>query len=309
MKPRHLMRQGPVLRALGRAAWSAVRYQLQQADRSAAGAGGSGPIPGPELHETVPPRDPRLIRDYIRHVGGDPGWYRGVLPPHLFPQWAFPSLARTLDGLSYDVSRMLNAGCRMEVRQPLPADEPLQLRAHLEEVDDNGRRAIMTQQLWTGTASAPDALFCEVHPIIPLGGGGGGGGGGKKGKKKDKPRVPVDAREIDRWKLSTRAGGVYASLTGDINPIHWSMSYARMSGFRSVILHGFSGMARTIESLNRNLWSGRSGLLREAEFRLVRPIVLPARVGVYVDDRGGVWAGDAPGGPAYVTGTYTTRNG
>jgi len=302
MKTRHLLRQGPVLGALGKAAVTAIRYQIHAGKHEAAGPAPA--IPGPELRERVPARDPRLIRDYIRHVGGSPGSYKGVVPPHLFPQWAFPILARTLDGLSYDVSRMLNAGCKMEVLRPLPAGEPLEFRAHLEEVDDDGRRAIMTQHLVTGTATAPDALRCEVHPIIPLGGGGGG-----KKKKKDKPRVPVDAREIDRWRLSTKVGGTYASLTGDVNPIHWSLSYARMSGFRSVILHGFSGMARTVESLNKGLWSGRADRLESAEFRLVRPVVLPARVGVYVDDRGGVWAGDAPGGPAYVTGTYTTRNG
>lgn len=303
MRPRHLMRQGPVIGALGKAAWTAVRYQLGEAGWPVGPREGGGPIPGPTLEETLPPRDPGMVRDYIRHVGGDPGWYEGVLPPHLFSQWSFPILARTLDGLSYDVSRMLNAGCRMVIHRPLPAGEPLQLRAHLEEVDDDGRRAIMTQHLWCGTPSAPDALFCEVHPIIPLGKGGGGK------KKKDKPRVPTSAREIDRWRLSPRVGGEYASLTGDVNPIHWSMAYARMSGFRSVILHGFSGMARTIESLDRGLWSGRPGMLAEAEFRLVRPVVLPARVGVFVDDLGGVWAGDAPGGPAYVTGTYETRNG
>ena len=40
----------------------------------------------------------RLIRDYIRHVGGDPAWYRGRVPPHFFPQWGFPLGARALEG-------------------------------------------------------------------------------------------------------------------------------------------------------------------------------------------------------------------
>ena len=41
--------------------------------------------------------------------------------------------------------------------------------------------------------------------------------------------------------------------------------------------------------------------------RFTRPLVLPARVGVYV--RGDkVWVGDAPGGPAYLEGTFKIRN-
>ena len=41
------------------------------------------------------------------------------------------------------------------------------------------------------------------------------------------------------------------------------------------------------------------------DVRFVRPLILPAKVGLYVDGQGGVWVGDAPGGPAYMQGSYT----
>jgi len=260
-------------------------------------------LPGRELTATLPPRHPNLIRDYVRAVGGEPLWYRGTVPPHLFPQWGFPILARTLDPLTYDLRRILNAGCRMEVRHPLPADEPLELRARLSNVDDDGRRALLTERLITGTASAPDAIDCRITALVPL----PKKGEGEKGKKKERPRVPTDAREIHRWRLSATSGRDFAFLTGDVNPIHWVTVYAKMAGFKSRIAHGFSGLARLAESLNRQLWSGDVSRLASLEVRFVRPLPLPAEVGVFVDDAGGCHVGEAPGGPAYFSGTYEER--
>jgi len=66
-------------------------------------------------------------------------------------------------------------------------------------------------------------------------------------------------------------------------------------------------MARAIEALNRGLFAGDVTALQEIDVRFTRPLVLPARVGVYV--RGDkVWVGDAPGGPAYLEGTFKLRN-
>lgn len=291
---RHLFKQGPVIATLVKTLSSSVVRKVR-------GQEGSAPTaPGPVHRRTVGPRDRRLVRDHIRHLGGDPSWYRGTLPAHLSPQWGFPLLARTLADVPWDLTKILNAGARLEMRAPLPDDEPLELEAYLAQVDDDGRRVLLTERLVTGTASAPEALVTEVTAIVPL-------ARSKKGKKKNRPRVPEKAREIDRWTLPARAGLDFALTTGDFNPIHWSAPYARLFGFRSRILHGFAAMARAMESFNRNLLYGRVEKLTSIEARFVRPLALPARPGVYVDGQGGVTVGDVPGGRAYLTGTYTTR--
>ena len=41
----------------------------------------------------------------------------------------------------------------------------------------------------------------------------------------------------------------FAKLTGDFNPIHWVPAYARASGFRSCILHGFATMSYAMEAI------------------------------------------------------------
>jgi acyl dehydratase len=249
------------------------------------------------LRDTVAPLPADLVRDYVRHVGGDPAAYRGVLPPHLWPQWGFPLAARTLTGIPYPIARVLNGGCRMEVNAPLPAGEALQVSARLEDIDDDGRRAVLHQRVVTGTKAHPEALVGHLYAVVPLAKG--------NGAPSAKPRVPDDAAELGYWRIPADAGLQFAKLTGDFNPVHWIRPYARAFGFPSTILHGFSTAARAIEGMNRAMFAGDVRRIRVFDCKFTRPLVLPARVGLYVAGDG-VFVGDAPGGPAYLVGTYTT---
>ncbi|MCP4680618.1 MAG: hypothetical protein GY854_35070 [Deltaproteobacteria bacterium] len=295
---RHLFQQGPVIESLLKTVASSLPL-------GPLGVGKSEGASTRFIHkDTVPPRDPELVREYIRHVGGDPAWYRGVLPPHMFPQWGFPIMTRALQGQPYNLVRALNGGCRLEVFHDIPANKPLLLRARLEKVEEDGKKVLLTQRLTTGTAEQPQCLVSHVTAIIPL---GDPKKGNKSEKKKEKPRVPIDGREIARMRLEPKCGLEFAFVTGDVNPLHWLAPYARMSGFKNPILHGFSGMARAVEALNRTLWSGKVNTLQSFEARFVRPLVLPATASVFIDKRGGVFVGKAPGGPATLTGSYTTK--
>lgn len=297
VSPVFALQQGPVVAALARTAWKALRQKK--------GAGVPPPptTPGLDIHETVAPRPPDLVKAYIRHVGGDPSAYRGTVPFHLFPQWAFPCLGRTLDDVRYDLLSILNGGCRATINAPLPAGKPLLLKARLDRVDANERRAVLVQHLETGPTDRPDALVVEQTSLVPF----PRMKGAKKGKKKTPARVPETARELGRFRVGANSGLEFALLTGDFNPLHWVRPYAQAFGHPTTILHGFSTMARSIEILNRALWAGDVSRLRSIDVRFARPLRLPGDVGVYVDGKGGLTAGAAPGGPAYLTGTYTTR--
>ncbi|MCB9687092.1 MAG: hypothetical protein H6738_16990 [Alphaproteobacteria bacterium] len=285
---RHLLSQGPVVRALLRAGVAAARGPSTGAPLD---------VPTSVLRQTVPARPAELVRDYVKHCGGDPGAYKGVLPAHLFPQWGFPLLARTLEGIPYDLRKVLNGGCRIEIHRPLPANEPLHLEAWLDKIDDNGSRAVLHQRLRTSTASAPEALDCWMYAVVPL--------SKDKGdkKKKERPRVPQEARELARWRIEAQHARDFAKLTGDVNPVHWLPPYAKAAGFRSTILHGFATLGRAVEGLNRSRFAGEVGRLATIDVKFVRPLLLPARAGLYVHDHD-VFVGTAPGGPAYLTGTF-----
>ncbi len=196
----------------------------------------------------------------------------------------------------------------MENRAPLAAGEPLLVRVRIESIDDDGKRAIVTQRIVTGTARQPEAIVADLRAFIPLASkkDESNGANGKK-PAKAKPSVPAGVHEIAFLRIKDDAGLDFAKLTGDFNPIHWVKPYARSAGFRTVILHGFSTFARAIEALNRARFAGDPMRLKSIDVRLSRPLVLPARVGVYVSKDGGIWVGDAPGGGAYLEGRYETE--
>jgi len=264
------------------------------------------------------PRSPKLIGSFVRHVGGDPASYRRIVPAHLFPQWGLALVPRVLAGLPYSLAKALNGGCQVEVRHPLPQGQPLHVRARLESIDDDGRRAVIQARIITGTATRPDCIVADLFVIVPL---------AKKdekdkkskGVKRERPRVPTHARELSRYRLGTRAGLDFAKLTGDFNPIHWIPGAARATGFRNVILHGFGTMSRAWEGVIRNVYAGDPSRITQWDCRFTRPLVLPAKVGLYVhdspdadgadgadgpNDEHRVYVGDAAGGPAYLVGHY-----
>jgi hypothetical protein len=290
---KHVISQRRVIGALARAVvLGAVRKTK-----------GAPKTPGPEIHATVPSPSDALVSDFVRLVNGDPSAYKKSLPPHLFPHWAFPAILRALESVPYPTTRIVNGGCTLRIEKPIPKGEALDVTARLAEVDDNGRRALIRVDVVTGTRSAPNALSAEFRALVPLGKGDKRGKGGF-----DKPRIADKAREIAFFDLPKRSGLDFAKATGDFNPIHWAPRYAKAMGFRSVILHGFGSMSFTFEGLARGLFAGSVGRIRVLDANFVRPLVLPARAGLYVWGDGEVGLGDAPGGPAYLLGRYEATN-
>jgi len=125
---------------------------------------------------------------------------------------------------------------------------------------------------------------------------------GGSGKRK-LHEVPGDARELGRLSVPAHAGRDFARLTGDLNPVHWLSPYARLLGFPSVINHGFSSMARTLELLIRTTYEGDPRALRSFECRFTKPLLLPAEVGVFTQgERIYLW--QAQGSPTYLEGCH-----
>ena len=289
---RHIVHQGPMISMVLRMIFSVIKGPLRR----------TRPIPTqfPEapITRTFPPLPDALIDDFIVTMGGDVELYRNSVPAHLFPQWCFPLVGETIVDLPYSMAKMLNAGCRMEVKGTLPRGKELQVQANIESIDDDGRRAVVLVRVVTGTSEEPEALVCTVSVLFQI-----KRSGGKSGK--EKPCIPENTNEIERWQLSKRSGLHFALLTGDFNPVHWIGLYARLSGFKNVILHGLGTMARAVETLNRCVLDGHPEHLHTLELRFTRPLVLPATPAVYCTENGEVFVGDKPGKTPYAMGNYT----
>ena len=288
---KYALKQGPVIAALGRTAFAAVKQRFD-------GVSDSIETPGPTFTDVIPPRDAGMVRDYLRWAGGDVSAWKGRVPAHLFPQWGFPLISKTLAGVPYPLAKVLNGGCRVQIHGDLPIDEPLHLSARLEGIDDDGRRAVLHQRLVTSLSSGTPVVTTDLYAIVPL---------RKKGQKKKKKTpilVPTTAREIGWHQLAKNAGLEFACLTGDFNPIHWVPVYARAAGFKNCILHGFGTLAIALETMNRTLWAGDTRRLAWVDVRFVKPLLLPQSVGIYIDGENELYVGAAPGSPAWLTGSY-----
>ena len=299
---RHLPAQLPVIAALG------STLLRRRGDKATLGR---------ELVETLAPPQPALVRDYIEHVGGDPAAYRSTIPPHLFPHWSFPLAAKTLAGLPYPLTRIINAGCKLDLRAPLPANTPLIVRASLTSIDDDGHRVLLTQRIVTGTAQTPDAVVATITALIPLrsnragtiGTGRNGSSNGANGASglngrtshdaKVSRHVPYQAHELARWSLAHDSGLAFAVLTGDFNPIHWLARAGVAAGFGGPILHGFAMLARAYEGIARTRFAGDVSGPRTIEARFTRPLRLPADVSLFALGNE-AWLADAPGTAPYL---------
>lgn len=297
----HLRQQLPVLSAIGRVAFESARTRVRR-------PGARRPaltLPGPVHREVVPARPRSLIESYLRHIGAFPGAYPGVVPPALFPQWCFPlqlrALIEPMRARGYDLARALNGGVSMDIRAPLPDDEPLQVTAQLVALEDTDTKVVLTVELITETSQAPRALVVKSSIFLPR-----RRASSKAGKSREAYLVPVGSKQIDSWRVGTSAGLQFALLTGDFNPIHWVGPAAKLSGFNSVIMHGFSAMGRAIEAVIREELKGDPQALGQFACRFTRPLELPANVRVFVRNRE-LWVGEGPNTRAFLTGSFVPK--
>jgi hypothetical protein len=279
-----------MLTTIGRVAADALLRRIRPRPRATPTA------PGPEIERSFAPPPERLVRDYLRHVGAEAHSYRGTLPPHLFPQWGLAAAGLALGRVDVPVERVLNAGCCLESLRPLPGGQRLHVRARVERFEPDERRTLIGVRIVTGTATEPDCVAATVVGVIPA--------GRRPGERKpERARVPTDAREIGFWRIGRGAGLDFGLLTGDLNPLHWLAPYARVFGHRGPIMHGFATLARAWEGVVRGRLAGAADALRTMDVRFTRALELPAGVGLYLRGENELCVGDAPGGPAYLTGT------
>lgn len=303
--PRFVLHQKPGLTGIGRVAWAAATAPV----RRFVGDTGESEV-SRKITKTEDALSPELVSRYVEHVGGDPQRYTREVPPHMFPQWTFDTLASTLEHLTLPLQRLVNGGCRLEWNSRLPDAVPLHVSAQLVEIDESPSRVRLHHVIETGPRNEPDAVVAHVFNVLPLGGSSEGdddGSDAESGGGRGAKVVAPEAEELEDWHIGAGAGLDFAKLTGDFNPIHWLPPAARAAGFSNTILHGFSTMARAFEGLAR--WAEPDRSVSVLDVRFTNPLVLPARAGLYLGPEGSgtdeartVYVGDGPNETAYMMG-------
>ncbi len=197
-----------------------------------------GPRPGLDQAAAFPPIrvrwrgcrvERRDLAAFLRWTGIPEAPAIPVLHPHVFG-FRLHLVVLTHPGFPLPLWRALQIRNRIEQRRPIAVGDALDLETAVgphrflelgAEVDllTTVRRG--TEVVWaSATTFYYRGRFGAAHPTSP----------------------PANAPEVRgevvaTWRTPADAGGPFAALTGDYNPIHWSSAYARRSGFARAFLH------------------------------------------------------------------------
>ena len=257
-----------------------IRHLFRQSRSFYALAAGLWPF-AKAMDQTIPSRvrlAPAHVHDFIRWSGGLPDDWKGHVPPTLFPYWTMPSLAACLVGRELDMPRMLNGGCRIVQHRPLSIDETFTVQSRFESLTEHERFKMITIGSETRCMDQSLALESHVRFIIPT----------RKVSSTPRPALYPEGKVVGKLIAESQDGFNFACLTGDPNPIHWLTPWAKLSGFKQCILHGFGTLARSYERLLTETLLVRNSLTVDVDFR--HPVPLPSTAEVYCcNDEVSVW--------------------
>ena len=231
----------------------------------------------PALPEvTLAVHEVEVDRDHLAHYDHVCGFrVRNELPPTYPHMIGFPLQMKLMtDGaFPFGVLGLVHIENVIEQHRPIHVDERLDFTVRSENLRDHDRG--LQFDMVAEARAGGEPVWHSTSTYLRRQGGGGGGGGGS-----DRKSEPPPAKSI--WKVDDDVGRRYASVSGDVNPIHMHALSARLFGFPNPIAHGMWLKARCLAALEGQL----PGALRvEVAFKL--PLMLPARVAFSSSPRNG----------------------
>lgn len=252
-----LLEHLPMLKTLGKIALAAKQHQGRNPDHF---------LPAVSV---IPAPSEKLINAYLAWVKAPNGRYDGILPPHLFSQWALPVITEVLEQSRYALAGVLNQGCTLTLHQPLPRGQALHLRAELLSIEESEGRARLSIKQTTGTAQVPCCVEAVFHLVFIT---------GKKAASTPRASEPETFWHTQGgWRASADDGLGFAQVTGDFNPIHWIDLAGKLSPFKQKVLHGFGMFTRSYEVLLTGLQHRGLPAPSTVDVRFLKPVPLPSK--------------------------------
>jgi acyl dehydratase len=175
----------------------------------------------------VPPTDPgELEYTFEKNLKVLPSF--AVIP-------AFGSMGGigNIPGLQFNFAMLLHGEQEVILHKPLPPEQKLTTSAHIPEIYDKGKAALVILES-TSRDESGDPLFTNRFSLFIRGEGGFGGDSGPKAGNAAPDRAPdgaVESKTLPQQALIYR-------LSGDKNPLHADPEFAKMAGFDQPIIHG-----------------------------------------------------------------------
>lgn len=214
------------------------------------------------------------LADYQRLVGA-PG---GDVLPHAYPHLlGFPLAAKIMSDRDFPLPMpgLVHVENATTVHRTLTAGEDYDVTVWAEALRPHPKGRLV--DLVTLLQVDGEAVWEETSTYLQRGRGDDGAPRGA-----DAPGIPA-GEPCARWRLADDLGRRYASVSGDVNPIHLHPLTARAMGFPRAIAHGMWTGARTLAALGpASTGPSRSHVW----FR--KPVLLPTTVDLVVDRSGDV---------------------
>jgi acyl dehydratase len=248
--------------------------------RAAAGA-----LPLVPRNDTLPDRtltvdelsiDPANVAAYARVTG----LRFGDTVPLTYPfALTFPTVMSLVTGFDFPFAAMGSVHLENHITQhrPISVTDTVSVAVHAENLREH-RKGLLVD-IVTGLNVGNDAAWHQVTTFLHQ----------QRTSLSDEPKPPQQKQPKlgpPNAVLSITAGQIrqYATVGGDHNPIHTNAIAARLFGFPTVIAHGMYSAAAVLANIE-----GQLPDTVKYSVRFAKPVVLPARAGLYVDRDADGW--------------------
>lgn len=236
----------------------------------------NGRFTGSTVPEVVAERrgirvDVSAVADYAHLCGFGLGAHPPMPWPHLL---GFPLQAAVMSRRDFPVPMvgLVHVENRISWTRQLDYGETLDVSVHAADLRPHRRGQLV--DLVAEVTSSGEPVWHGVSTYLAR------GGGDETAESDSPPEVSGLAdRAIVRLRFGEDAGRRYASVSGDVNPIHLHALSARALGFDRAIAHGMYSYARVLASLG-----ARTPVAGSSTVWFRKPVKLPSTTRLAVSD-------------------------
>ncbi|TDG42772.1 hypothetical protein AWZ03_010819 [Drosophila navojoa] len=218
---------------------------------------------------TKNPKDIRFLYENDGDFSPIPSFF--VLPGLLLTM-SSPLVSTALPNSNADLSNILHGEQYLEIVDDLPTSGTLVTKGKVFDVMDKGSGAVVVTSCESFDENGR-LLVKNQSAIFVV-------GAGKFGGKKDPiagvvPLAAAPKRAPDatiEYKTSEDQAALYR-LSGDLNPLHIDSNFARLSGFKTPILHGLCSLGYSVRAVLSKYADNNSELFKAVKVRFSGPVL------------------------------------
>ncbi|KAL7745770.1 hypothetical protein ACLKA6_009966 [Drosophila palustris] len=181
-------------------------------------------------------------------------------------------VSSALPNTQADLSNILHGEQYLEILDDLPTGGELLTKGKVFDVMDKGSGAVVVTNCISYDESGRELVKNQSAIFVV--------GAGKFGGKKEPiagvvPLVPSPSRAPDasiQYKTSVDQAALYR-LSGDLNPLHIDPNFARLSGFKTPILHGLCSLGFSVRAVLSQYANNDSSLFKAVKVRFSGPVL------------------------------------